>query len=133
MTSFVVVNAMFWRCECISQAINIFLQLQIISSWISMIVLTKIGPSNAICCLPFNSILYLFCPFRPPLIESCCLPKCNKVLFLHRRCLQLHLVFSYKNFMFSRILCILFPPRNALVMQSIFSSNYKLLIPFGFQ
>jgi hypothetical protein len=25
--------------------------------WILMIVLTKLGPSNAICCVPFNSVL----------------------------------------------------------------------------
>ncbi len=60
--------------------------------WISMIVLTKIGPSNAIFCLPFNLVLDLFCPFKPPLIR--CLPKCNKVLFLHKRRLQLPLVSS---------------------------------------
>jgi hypothetical protein len=41
--------------------------------------------------LPFVCQL-IFSRLRPPLIKGCCFPKCNKVFFLHRKCLQLHLV-----------------------------------------
>ncbi len=72
--------------------------------------------------LPFYYQL-IFSRFTPTLIEGCCLPKCNKVFFLHRRCLQLHLVELFRLLNVFEDNMYLFPPK---MHQS--TKHYFLLI-----